>query len=404
MARPRKIPVDRITRSYRKPGGTTGRPRVSRNPPKPLFSIGISPNPGPLHGVSGYATTGVGGAYSAVRASNGINHMRVADPSMSRNNIAGNAGIGEGISPVLSHNSSFSQSSNFGFWSPGGSSIGPGDASGWTTPSSGGSSEWTLPSWARSSQDSFFSDYGNNVSVNDIIIQRTNPTTAEMLRPHTFNADTAEPTLEQLLEFDADQFLAQALRLPRNQVLQQERNPHRATLLDEHAERGLYQNDLTMQAALAGLDQGHDVGRPHGDVSTPMRPTRLSFWPTTPQTAQRQGELQNNGTFNNGATIQFIPPSGQTGIPAAVDRNTPAHITPGYTNPANHGMYGPVPAPGVDGSWTLNVLPGQAAPTLATMAPAADIPVQNNGPGQLGNTAAFAGRMSGANRPQGYRL
>lgn len=397
MPRTRKLPVDRVTRSYRKAGGTTGRPRISRNPPKPLFSIGISPNPGPLHGVSGFANTGVGGAFNAARASNGINRMRVADPTMSRNNIAGNAGIGEGISPILSQNSSFSQSSNFGYWSPGNSSIGPGDLSGWTTPSSVGSA------------DSFFSNYGPNISLNNII-SRATPLTADVINPRvasipqTFNADTAEPTLEQLLEFDADQYLAQALRLPRNQVLQQERNPHRVTLLDEHAERGLYANDLTMQAALAGLDRGHDVGRPHGDVSTPMRPTRLSFWPTTPQTAQRQGDLQNFGTLNNGATIQFVPPSGQTAIPALVDRNTPAHITPGYTNPANHGMYGPVPAPGVDGSWTLNVLPGQAAPTLATMAPAADIPVQTNGPGQLGNTAAFAGRQSGGNKPSGYRL
>lgn len=394
MPRARKLPVDRITRSYRKAGGTTGRPRVQRNPPKPLFSIGISPNPGPLHGVSGFPTTGVGGSFTAVRASNGINRMRTADPSMSRNSLAPNAGIGEGISPVLSSNSSFSQSSNFGYWSPGGASIsiGPGDLSGWTTPSS------------RANQDSFFSDYSGIMSPLNTRINFTNPTTAEMLRPTTFNADSAEPTLEALLELDMDYYLEQALHLPRSQVLQQERNPNRATLLDEHAERGLYQNDLTLQAALAGLDRGHDVGRPHGDVSTPMRPTHLQFWPTTPQTAQRQGELQNNGTLNNGATIQFTPPSGQTGIPSMVDRNTPAQITPGYTNPANHGMFGPIPAPNVDGSWTLNVLPGQAAPTLATMAPAADIPVQTNGPGQLGNTAAFAARPSGANRPSGYRL
>jgi hypothetical protein len=401
MARPRKLPVDRITRSYRKPGGTTGRPRVNRAPPKPLFSIGISPNPGPLHGVSGFPTTGVGGGFSSVRASNGINRMRVADPSMSRNSLSGTPGIGENVSPILSHNSSYTQSSNFGFWSPGGSSIGPGDVhserggaashSGWTTPSS------------RASNDSFFSDYGDMLSPIRNRIS-SNPTTADMLRPTMYNANTSEPTLEQLLEFDADQYLAQAQHLPRNQVLQQQREPHRGSLLDEHAERGLYDNDLLLQAALDQLDLGHDAGRPHGDVATPIRPTRLSFWPTTPQTAQRQSQLQNNGTFNNGATIQFNPPSGQTGIPSMADRNTPAQITPGYTNPANHGMFGPVPTPGVDGSWTLNILPGQAAPTLATMAPAADIPVQLNGPGQLGNTAAFYSRPSGGNRPSGYRL
>ena len=383
MVRPRKLklPVDRITRSYRKPGGTTGRPRVQRPPPKPLLSIGISPNPGPGHGVSGYRTTGVAGGLSVANSSTGINSIGNVDSSVSRYSLSATPGTGEGLSSRLSTNSSFSQSSNYGYWSPGGS-IGPADVLGYNTPS------------RQSSTDSFYSNYAGLTSP---IRQRmegitgTNPMTGD---PTTFSANTSEPTLEELLELDADLYLQQAQRLPRDQVLQQERSPHRQSLLDEHAERGLYQWDLTMQAALARLDQHLPAEQPHGDVATPARPERLHFFPQTPQTAPRNSQLQNNGTFNNGMTITMNPPSGQTGQPAQADRNTPAYITPGYTNPANHPMYGPVPSANVDGSWTLNIMPGQAQPTLATMAPAADIPVQLNGPGQLSETAAFASDMT----------
>jgi hypothetical protein len=311
--------------------------------------------------VSGFQTTGNGGQFNAVRSSTGIPRTTAPDPSASRYSMettgstrrifAGGSYIASPAPPPPP------------FVIP---------------PRSSRRYAPTTLTPARPPPAPIFSTRGPNT-------------------PATYSVNTAEPTFEQRLEDEVVSTTPPGLA--RHQRLQAQLNPHRSTLLDQQAERGLYADDMQMQEALPRLDRRLRPNLPHGDVATPQRPLRLQFSPV-PQTNPRTADgHQGSGTINNTAAIPQVQfPGGQSDFPFMQDRNTPAVMTPGYTNPANHPMYGPVPTPGVDGSWTLDVMPGTPAPTLATLAPAADIPVQTAGPGRLGSTAPFVGKSRGPGR------
>lgn len=362
-------------RWYRKAGGTTGRLRQAPTPATPLLSIGLRPNPGPSHGITEPPTTGIGGQLQAVRSTTGIPINNTADPSTSRYGLAvsGNAISIEGGS------NSYNQTHQDPF----------------TTPvRGGGATPSTQPTWWNRVTGIFGNvpprrDTGDYGIFSPPITNNTVPRTTTSFR--------AEPTFEEAL---ADRVDLTPYTQPRHQQLQAERNPQRRTLLDEQAERGLYQHDITMQSRLNRLDQNLAPGLPHGDVAMSSGRQRLEFSPTPSPAIQSASGMDPMGTANARAAINTIGPDGQTALPQMVDRTQPSVLTSGYSSTATHPMYGPVATPGVDGSWTADIYGGNPMPTLATMAPAADIPVQTAGPGYPGQTAPFVGGQRGPGRMQ----
>lgn len=243
-----------------------------------------------------------------------------------------------------------------------------------------------------------FNDYGT-FSTTTPQIPSVSKATRDNYTPTTYGAFTSEPTFEQELE-DVAARTAPYSGLARHQRLQAERNPYRTSSLDRQAERGFYGGDTFMQQNLPMLDRGRRTNIANGDIVTPQRPLRLQFTPTPSTNPRNADGHQSSGTVNNVASINVQTPQGQSNLPVMMDQTTPGIGTSGYSNPANHFSFGPPggPTPGVDGSWTLNIMPGQAQPTLATLAPAADIPIQTNGPGRLGNTSLFSSGLGGTGR------
>lgn len=446
MVRTKKVRRGYIAPFYKRPGGTTGRPRVERKPPKPLVSIDLLYNrptaighPGPAHGVSGFQNTGIGGQFNAVRSTTGINHPRTADPSASRFNMEvsgaadrvrnsyvptrpppppymppGRSGrnyipIGTPVPSRPPPPRMFGSDSNYRTpprtggpppYNPTVGSSRPTRMYPVQPPATGGPPPYS-PFVGSGGYTSPFNDYGTFSTTTIPVISKN---TRDNDTPTTYGAFTSEPTFEHELEGVAAETAPYGLA--RHQRLQAQRNPYRRSSLDRQAERGYYSGDTFMQENLPMLDRGRATNIAHGDIITPQRPLRLQFSPTPSTNPRNASDHQGSGTINNVASINVQTPVGQSTLPVAMDQTTPGVGTVGYSSVGNHFSFGPPggPTPGVDGSWTLNIMPGQAQPTLATLAPAADIPIRNNGPGQLGNTSLFATNRGGTGRLSGRMM
>lgn len=282
-------------------------------PPAPVISFRISP-----HGVSGYPTTGVAGAYSSAHATSGITSGNL-NPASSRYDIQ----AGGNTLTIRSQGHTYNQ----------------------TTPV-------RLPS------------------------------------TDTISAFTSEPVWESTLAGVG----VTTGSLARNQILQATPGQHVTSQLRERARVGFLDNDLYMQTQIRTIDRGVRPNQPAGDVVSPVQPVRLQF---TPFSGTRQGE-QNTGTMNNVGAIPSVGPTGQNTLHDINDVHTPQPVTAGYSAPGTHPAHGPSPSPQVDGSWTLDVLPGgQGQIGLMNLPPAADIPVQTYSGAGPRNTSIHYTRPSG---------
>lgn len=404
MVRSKRTRKGHLAPFYRKPGGTTGTPRVQKKPATPILTINLAHNapaahPGPAHGVSGFQTTGLGGQYNAVRSSSGIPTVRTSDSSASRFGVAvsgaadrvRNSYIGSRPPPPPTAPPTRGGRS----YVPIGTVVHNRPTRTYPVypPPTGGPPPYTprTPSSIASSDSFFGSEYSNTSPIRKRIASANEPT--------TYGPYTSEPTFERELE-DVAVSTAPYTGLHRHQRLQAERNPFRRSALDRQAEMGYYSGDTYMQNNLPMLDRGRATNIAQGDITTPIRPLRLQFSPTPTVNPRNADGHQGSGTVNNVASIGVQTPMGQSTLPFTMDQTTPGVATVGYSSNANHPAFGPSggPTPGVDGSWTLNIMPGQAQPTLATLAPAADIPIRNAGPGRLGTTSLFASNSGGTGR------
>lgn len=431
MVRPKKSRKGYLAPFYRKPGGTTGKPRAPPKQRKPLVTIDLmhnaptlappvrppfmtTPAPGPAHGVSGFATTGTGGAFSAVRSSSGIPPMYAPDPSTSRFNleVSGNPSRAvNSFTPSRPIADPYERASRINSLTrEQQANMTPEQIYSYIT----GTPSTRQPTSHRSERRY---NYDTSNMTNQQIIDEIRTLTTPGLRggaapttpiipratrsnnePTTYGPYTSEPTFERDLEIAVEQTAPYGL--PRHQRLQAEQNPFARSSLDRAARQGLYSGDPFMQDQLPRLDSGRPTNIAQGDFTTPRRPLRLQFSPTPSVNPRNADGHQSSGTINNVASINVQTPMGTSTLPVTMDRTTPGVGTMGYSTPATHISFGPPggPTPGVDGSWTLNIMPGQAQPTLATLAPAADIPIRNNGPGRLGNTSLFATNRGGTGR------
>lgn len=222
----------------------------------------------------------------------------------------------------------------------------------------------------------------------------------EFATPHTIRPGiapttanfTAEPRTEARL--DAASTPSTAAVMARNQQLQASGGHRRSSLMEENAFLGGGDNDLYMQTQVEGMQTGRSSDTPNGEIVTPATPTiPVRLFPT-PETPARQGD-QPSGTRNPVASVRVSSPQGREDLQAINDRHTPQHVTAGYATPATHHAHGPQPHQHYDGSWTIDILPGQRPLTLTDLPPAADLPVQTYSGYSPENTSANYMRPSG---------
>jgi len=211
---------------------------------------------------------------------------------------------------------------------------------------------------------------------------------ARISRGTDFNYATPAPTVRvgapTISNFTSEPVVAQNLfssegpstasYLARNQQLQAGGGHQRSSLLEEQAFTGYLGSDLYMQSQVPSLDQNRTSETMHGEVMSPAPAVRLQFTPR-PSTNPRQ-DNQNSGTVNQENAIPTVGPMGRGDLHSINDAHTPARITAGYSSTGTHHAHGPVPQSQFDGSWTLDVLPGQRKLMLTDLPPPADIPVQ----------------------------
>lgn len=203
---------------------------------------------------------------------------------------------------------------------------------------------------------------------------------------------TAEPRTEARL--DAFATPSTAGMMARNQQLQAGGGHRRSSLLEETSFLGGRDDDLYMQTRVEGMQTNRSAETYHGEVVTPATPAVAANLFPVPETPARQG-LQNSGTRNPIASIRLVSPEGRGDLQSINDRHTPQHATAGYATPATHHSHGPQPHAAYDGSWTLDVLPGERPIGLVDLPPAADIPVQTYSGYSPSNTSADYMRPAG---------
>ena len=209
---------------------------------------------------------------------------------------------------------------------------------------------------------------------------------------------TSEPSAESRL-YASTVTPSTAGYLARNQRIQSEGGHQRSSLMEERAFTGFLSDDLYMQSRVPGLDQNRGVTSPSGEVMSPAQGVRLHFTPR-PTTSPRQ-DNQPSGTTNPEQQVNVVSPQGRGDLHEINDSHTPARITAGYSGVGTHMAHGPVPHANFDGSWTLDVLPGQQRPmTLQDIPPAADIPVQTYSGYSPQNTSVEYMRPSGGSFTQ----
>lgn len=203
---------------------------------------------------------------------------------------------------------------------------------------------------------------------------------------------TSEPQTEERL--DAFGTPSTQGMMARNQQLQSESGGQRqSTLLQENAFQGYADNDLFIQTRVEGMQQNRSAEEHIGEVVTPANVIPTNLFPT-PETPARQGD-QPSGTRNPVASIRVTTPQGRGDLQQINDRHTPQHVTTGYASTATHHSHGPQPHQNFDGSWTVDVLPGETPLTLLDLPPAADVPVQTYSGYTPANTSADYMRPAG---------
>ena len=203
--------------------------------------------------------------------------------------------------------------------------------------------------------------------------QVTTPLSNPRIVPQS--AFTSEPVWEQRLGGGVTQQTVS--QIARNQQLQAQGRPQRSSLMEDRALNDFYGNDLFLQSRIPNINHNMATNTPAGDIMSPVPRVHLRFTPT-PITAPRQ-DNQESGTYNDHAAMENVQsPTGQSNLHDINDVHTPQPATAGYSAIGTHAAHGQTPSPHYDGSWTLDVLPGnQQAPLgLSQLPPAADIPVQ----------------------------
>ena len=139
--------------------------------------------------------------------------------------------------------------------------------------------------------------------------------------------------------------------------------------------RGYYDGDLSMQQVTPSLDRNLSSYGANGDIVTPVHPVPSRLF-EAPQTQPRQN-LDESGTNNYTRGMRgVVDPRGQSNLHGINDFHTPQVVTAGYGSIGTHPAHGPSPAPMFDGSWSLQSDPFGTQPSLLSIPPAADIPVQ----------------------------
>lgn len=167
-------------------------------------------------------------------------------------------------------------------------------------------------------------------------------------------------------------------QISRNQQIQAQGRPQRSSLLEDRSFNDFYGNDMFLQSRMPNIDRNVPQQTPSGDIMSPVPRVHLRFTPT-PITAPRQ-DNQESGTYNDHAAMDNVAsPMGQSNLHDINDVHTPQPATAGYSAIATHPAHGQTPAPTFDGSWTLDVLPGNQQQQIGLMdlPPAADIPFQS---------------------------
>lgn len=231
--------------------------------------------------------------------------------------------------------------------------------------------------------------------------------TMPMTNPRTVpqSAFTSEPVWEMRFGGGASQ--QSVSRIARNQQLQSQGRPQRSSLMDDRALNDYYGNDLFLQSRIPNIDRGTSTQTPAGDIMSPVPRVHLRFTPT-PITAPRQ-DNQESGTYNDHAAMENVAsPMGQSNLHDINDIHTPQPATAGYSATGTHAAHGQTPAANFDGSWTLDVLPGNQQPPIGLMnlPPAADIPVQTYTGSGPKNTSIHWSRPIGGKftKPQMQRV
>jgi hypothetical protein len=204
---------------------------------------------------------------------------------------------------------------------------------------------------------------------------------------NTVSNFTSEPLDARRVSFGE----ASAIGLGRSQVLQATGGHERGSLLEERAYQGYGQDDLFLNAALPSIDENRSIHPSPEDVLTPQRPIRLNF---SPVTAPRQ-DMQHSGTINHTGFVTPVQPQGRSDLHAINASHTPAVVGAGYSAAGTHMGHGPVPHQQFDGSWTIDVMPGEEPITLQDLPPPAPIPVQTYSGYAPQNSSAAYMRPSG---------
>lgn len=211
-----------------------------------------------------------------------------------------------------------------------------------------------------------------------------------MVQP-TIGNFTSEPSVENRL-FASTTPVTENYQA-RNQQVQAGGGHQRSSLMEEQAFTGYLGDDLYMQSQVPSLNQNRGTTTPSGEIMSPAPAVRLQFSPR-PNTTPRQ-DNQNSGTINQEGSIPAVGPEGRGDLHEINDSHTPARITPGYSSVGTHAAHGPVPHQNFDGSWTIDVLPGERPLMLSDLPPAADIPVQTYSGYTPQNTSVEYMRPSG---------
>lgn len=218
-------------------------------------------------------------------------------------------------------------------------------------------------------------------------------TPAPPIRPGMGNVSnlTAEPAVQQRLDFSETPSTASAMA--RNQILQSQGGGARSSFVEEQAYLGRNDNDMYLQTTVPGMQQGGGATSTPGQPVTPAQGARINLFPR-PTTTPRQDD-QASGTTNAEASITPFGPEGQGNLQQINARHTPQYPAAGYASAGTHHSHGPQPHANYDGSWTIDVMPGQRPIMLTDLPPAADIPVQTYSGYTPANTSAEYMRPSG---------